>query len=131
MVMKEPQIKRIRIVGVRFTSEEFQKLYDKSRHSTTPQLSEFIRRCVFDKPIVIKHRNQSLDEFMAVLMELKKELNFIGHNFNQSVRLLNTFKDNASANDFIRQYEADRENIFNKVDHIEARIHQIADVWLQ
>jgi len=129
--MKEPQIKRIRIVGVRFTIEEFGKLQEKSRHSTTPQLSEFIRRCVFDKPIVIKHRNQSLDEFMAVLMELRKELSFIGHNFNQSVRLLNTFKDGASAHTFIKQYEADRENIFKKVENIESRIHQIADLWLQ
>jgi hypothetical protein len=116
---------------VRFTKEEFEKLQDKCRCSTTPQLSEYIRRCVFDKPIVIKHRNQSLDEFMGVLMELKKELNFIGHNFNQSVHLLNTFKDSASANAFTQRYETDRENIFNKVEQIEARIHQIADLWLQ
>jgi hypothetical protein len=129
--MKEPQTKRSRIVGVRFTEEEFNKLQDKSRHSTTPQLSEFIRRCVFDKPIVIKHRNQSLDEFMAVLMELKKELNFIGHNFNQSVRLLNTFKDGVAADEFVRQYKGDRETIFNKVEQIESRIHHIADIWLQ
>jgi iron uptake system EfeUOB component EfeO/EfeM len=64
-------------------------------------------------------------------MELKKELNFIGHNFNQSVRLLNTFKDTPSATAFVKKYEADREAIFNKVEHVEARIHQIADLWLQ
>jgi len=130
-VMKEQPIKRSRLVGLRFTEEEFVKLQDKCRHSTTPQLSEFIRRCVFGKPIVLKHRNQSLDDAMAGLMQLRKELNAIGHNVNQSVRLLNTFKGHASAKAFIQQYEADRDHIFSKVDQIEARIHQIADVWLQ
>lgn len=129
--MKEPQIKRTRIVGVRFTIEEFQKLQDKSRNSTRPQLSEFIRRCVFDKPIVIKHRNQSLDEFMAMLMELRKELNAIGNNFNQSVRQINTFKDVQSTQNFAQAYAADRDNLFNRVERIEERIHRIADLWLQ
>lgn len=129
--MKEPQIKRSRIVGVRFTIEEFEKLRDKSRHSTTPQLSEFIRRCVFDKPIVIKHRNQSLDEFMAVLMELRKELSAIGNNFNQSVRQINTFKEVQSVQHFAHSYATDRDELFNRVERIEERIHQIADLWLQ
>lgn len=129
--MTEPQIKRSRIVGVRFTNEEFQKLQEKSRHSTTPQLSEFIRRCVFDKPIVIKHRNQSLDEFMAMLMELRKELNAIGNNFNQSVRQINTFKDVQAVQHFAQSYATDRDELFNRVDRIEERIHQIADLWLQ
>lgn len=102
--MKEPQSKCIRIVGVRFTKEEFEKLRDKSRHSTTPQLSEFIRRCVFDKPIVIKHRNQSLDEFMGMLMELRKELNAIGNNFNQSIRQINTFKEVQAIEHFAQSY---------------------------
>lgn len=129
--MKEPQIKRSRIVGVRFTKEEFEKLHEKSKHSTTPQLSEFIRRCVFDKPIVIKHRNQSLDEFMGVLMELRKELNAIGNNFNQSVRQINTFKEVQAVEHFAQSYAADRDGLFNRVERIEERIHQIADLWLR
>jgi uncharacterized protein YukE len=129
--MNEPQIKRSRIVGVRFTKEEFEKLHEKSRHSTTSQLSEFIRRCVFDKPIVIKHRNQSLDEFMGVLMDLRKELNAIGNNFNQSVRQINTFKEVQAIEHFAQSYGADRDELFNRVERIEERIHQIADLWLQ
>src|SRR5688500_8560791 len=129
--MKEPKIKRTRIVGVRFTTEEFEKLQEKSRNSTTPQLSEFIRRCVFDKPIVIKHRNQSLDEFMGMLMELRKELNAIVNNLNQSVRQVNTFKEVQAVQHFTQSYATDRDELFNRVDRIEERIHQIADLWLQ
>ncbi len=129
--MKDTQIKRVRIVGVRFTREEFERLQDKSRHSTTPQLSEFIRRCVFDKPIVIKHRNQSLDEFMQGLMELRKELSAIGNNFNQSVRHINTFKEASAIQLFADNYLKDREQLFGRIENIEERIRQIADLWLQ
>jgi len=129
--MKDPQLKRLRFVGLRFTQEEFARLEEKSKQSTTPQLSEFIRKCIFDKPITIKQRNQSLDDCMVGLMELKKELNAIGHNFNQSVRLLNTFKEVKSVEAFMRMYELDRQQLLQNVHRIEEHVHQIADQWLQ
>jgi len=129
--MKDPQIKRMRIIGVRFTRKEFESIQEKSRQSTSPQLSEFIRRCVFDKPMVIKHRNQSLDDAMHQLMELQKEFNALSNNFNQSVRVLNTFKTAPAVDQFVKLYEVKFQQLFSTVHQIQQRITKMSDLWLQ
>ena len=36
--------------------------------------------------LVATYRNQSLDDFMTEMMQLRSELNSIGNNFNQAVK---------------------------------------------
>lgn len=129
--MKDPLIKRIRFVGLRFTREEFEKIEKLKNDSTSTEISEFIRRCIFNRPITVKQRNASLDDFMQVMIGLKNELSAIGNNYNQSVRLLNTFKELPAVQNFIVEYEKQHAQIFEKVSAIEKKITEISDVWLQ
>jgi hypothetical protein len=130
-VMKDPLIKRIRFVGLRFTREEFEKIEKLKNDSTSTEISEFIRRCIFNKPITVKQRNASLDDFMQVMIALKNELSAIGNNYNQSVRQLNTFKELPAVRHFIVEYEKQHVQIFEKVSAIEEKINQISNIWLQ
>lgn len=81
---------RSRIVGLRLTDPEFELLSKQCLQTTTPQMSAFIRKIIFEKPITVKHRNQSLDDFMIETMQLRIELNHIGNNFNQAVKKLHS-----------------------------------------
>ena len=88
--MERENSKRTRIVGLRFTPEEYAKIERKWKTSTCRKLSDYIRKHLFNKPITTNYRNQSLDDFMAEMMRLRGELNAIGNNFNQAVKKLHT-----------------------------------------
>ncbi len=130
-VMKEKQANRSRFVGLRFTAAEFERIEQLRKGSTTPQISEFIRRVLFSKPVTFNQRNQSLDEFMAEMIQLRTELNSIGNNFNQAVRKLHTLSQIKEFQQWLQEYEMDKQNLLNRVGAIKDRINQISDLWLQ
>ncbi|WP_431213831.1 plasmid mobilization protein [Puia sp. P3] len=125
------QSNRSRLVGLRFTRDEFEKLDGWRRQSTTPELSEFIRRALFHKPITFHQRNQSLDDFMAEMMRLRTELNAVGNNFNQAVKKLHTLSRLSEFQDWLSRYDQDRQSLLQLMDSIKTRINEIADQWLQ
>lgn len=129
--MKEPAKRRLRYVGLRFTREEFEKIDELKSKSTTKELSEFIRKCVFDKPITIRQRNASLDDFMQQMILLKNEFSAIGNNFNQAVRLLNTFKEYGQVEEFMQKFSLVETELKANADAIQDKINKIADEWLQ
>jgi putative CocE/NonD family hydrolase len=71
--MRDKRINRGRLVGLRFTPEEYLLLHDKYKAITCRQLSEYIRRILFEKKITVFTRNQSMDDFMTELIVLRKE----------------------------------------------------------
>ena len=129
--MSDKKENRTRFVGLRFTESEHEKLTDRSSKTTTPEISEYIRRILFNKEITVKHRNQSLDEFMAEMILLRKELNAIGNNFNQAVKKLHTLNHVSELRSWIIIYDAANQDLLNKVTEIKNRINLISDRWLQ
>lgn len=129
--MKDRSKNRSKIIGIRFNEKEYQVLTTQCKKTTTPLLSEFIRRVLFNRPITIKQRNQSLDDFMAEMIQLKNELNHLGNNFNQAVKKLHTLVQLSEFRTWISTYEADRRKIQDKIESIEQKLAQISDKWLQ
>lgn len=122
---------RTRIIGLRLTSAEYEQIEKKCKNSTSRKLSEYVRRVLFDKPITVYQRNQSLDDFMTEMMQLRTELNGIGNNFNQAVKKLHTLRQIEEFKNWIITYELEKKILLNKVDEIKNRINKIADEWLQ
>ena len=56
------------------------------------------------RPVVATYRNQSLDDFMAEMMQLRGELNSIGNNVNQAVKKLHTLQQIAEFRNWIITY---------------------------
>lgn len=129
--MKEKDLFRTRIIGLRLTPKEYKQLEERCNKSTTNKLSEYVRRILFDKPITVYQRNQSLDDFMAEMMLLRNELNSVGNNFNQSVKKLHTLQQIPEFKSWLVASEQEKQSIINKVDEIKNRINKIADEWLQ
>jgi hypothetical protein len=92
-VMSEEKINRSRLLQVRLTPKELQTINDKFSKSTYPKQSDYVRKKLMDKPIAVYSRYKSLDDFMAELIVLRKELNASGNNFNQAVKKLHPLSD--------------------------------------
>jgi hypothetical protein len=122
---------RVRIIGLRLTPEEFDKLEGWRRQSTTPEISEFIRRALFGKPITMNQRNQSLDDFMAEMMRLRTELNAVGNNFNQAVKKLHQLENTGGVGAWTERYDRDQMELLEKMGSIKEKMNQISDEWLQ
>lgn len=122
---------RKRIVGVRFTTKEYEQIEKKWKESTCRKLSEYVRKIIFNKPVVATYRNKSLDDLMTELIQLKKELNGIGNNFNQAVKKLHTLHQIPEFRQWLAVYEAEKHLLLNKVEEIKNVTGKIGEQWLQ
>ncbi len=129
--MEQEKTNRTRIIGLRLTLKEYEQIEKKWKASTCRKLSNYVRRTLFEKPIVTTYRNQSLDDFMAEVMKLRNELNAIGNNFNQAVKKLYTLQQIGEFRSWLITYELEKQTLLNKVDEIKNHIQKIGEKWLQ
>nr|WP_314896916.1 plasmid mobilization relaxosome protein MobC [uncultured Flavobacterium sp.] len=130
-MMERENSNRTRIVGLRFTPEEYVKIERKWKASTCRKLSDYIRKHLFNKPINTTYRNQSLDDMTCEMMLLYKQLNAIGNNFNQAVKKLHTLDQIPEFKVWIISSEQDKKILLNKVEEIKICIQKISEKWLQ
>lgn len=129
--MERENSNRTRIIGLRLTPVEYAKIEKKWKASTCRKLSEYVRRSVFEKPIVTTYRNSSQDDLMAELTKLRNELNAIGNNFNQAVKKLHTLTQIAEFKSWLIAYEVEKKILNNKVDEVRNNIKKMLEIWLQ
>src|SRR5690349_17355853 len=77
-------------ISFRVKPDEYQKIHALFSKTTHRKLSEYARNVLLQKPVIIKIRNESADQFLREMLLLKKELNAIGNNYNQAVKKLHT-----------------------------------------
>src|SRR5688572_11404326 len=119
--MKEKN-NRTKWLHLRLKQDEYKKIHDQFSKSACRQISEYARTHLLNKPVVSTYRNQSLDDFMAEMIVLRKELSGIGNNVNQAVKKLHTVKQISEFRQWIILYELEKQTLFNKVDEIKNHI---------
>ncbi|MES2112716.1 MAG: plasmid mobilization relaxosome protein MobC [Bacteroidota bacterium] len=129
--MEEKKTGRIRIIGLRLTGDEYGVLEKAWKKSTVGKLSEYVRRVLFGKAVTVYTRNRSLDELMAELVLLRRELNAIGVNFNQAVHRLHTLDYLPQMQSWLQVFERDKDVFFAKVSEVQAKVDSISEQWLQ
>ena len=129
--MQRKNSNRTRIIGLRLTFDEYRKIEKKWKASTCRKLSEYVRRSLFEKPIVTTYRNSSQDDLMAELTRLRSELNAVGNNFNQAVKKLHTLSQIAEFKSWLIAYEVEKNILSNKVDEVRINVKKIMEIWLQ
>jgi uncharacterized protein YukE len=129
--MSETKTNRTMLLQVRLTPKEMNAIQSKFSRSSCRKMSDYTRKVLLDKPITVNQRNQSLDECMNELIELRNELNAIGNNFNQAVKRINTLQKIEEFKSWFLLYEATRKILLEKVETIKQQIAQINDQWLQ
>jgi hypothetical protein len=129
--MKEAKSIRSKWLTIRLSEGEEKKLNRFFQKTTSGSLSEYSRDVLLQEPITVLHRNQSADEFLAEMIQLKNELNAIGNNFNQVVKKLHTLDHIPEFKTWVLLNESARNSFFKKVDEIKEKLNQIYQKWSQ
>ena len=122
---------RTRIIGLRLTPVEYANIERKWKASTCRKLSDYVRRNLFDKPVVTTYRNRSQDDTLTELTKLRNELNALGNNFNQAVKRLHTLQQIPEFRNWLVTWEVERKILFNKMDEVKNNVRKILEAWLQ
>ena len=130
-MMEEQNKNRTRWLHLRLTVDEYELIQKRYKKSTCQKLSDYARKNLLQKPIVMKYRNGSLDELMPELILLRKDLNGIGNNFNQAVKKLHTLVQIPEFKHWITVFEVEKIVLFNSLDQIKKHIGNLAERWLQ
>ncbi|MFD0795488.1 plasmid mobilization relaxosome protein MobC [Mucilaginibacter litoreus] len=129
--MEQENTKRSRIIGLRLTTGEYDGLEKEWKKSNCRKLSDYVRRLIFGKPLVSSYRNRSMDELMAELIVLRKELNAIGNNFNQAVHRLHTLDHLPQMQHWLVGFERDKHLLSDQMEAIKIVIKKMGGQWLQ
>ena len=132
MIMKkqENEVRKI-FIKVRMNERELNQVKTRQKQTTERSLSEYIRKVSMQRPVIVKYRNQSADDFLKQMLELKKELNGIGNNFNQAVHKLHILDTIPEFRMWIGQYFNLHKKVVEKVEEIKLRMNQLYDQGLQ
>ena len=111
------------------SEDEHQAAEALCRQTTCQSLSEYARKTVLGKPIIMKYHDESMDEFIDLVIELKDELKAIGNNFNQVVRRLHSLKTLPELQQWILVNEQEKTRIFRLIETISTNINEAKKLW--
>ena len=118
-------------IHIRLKEADYLHLKNGFAKSTDDRLSEYARKVLLNKPVTIKYRNASIDEFLTDMIPVKNELNAIGKNLNQAVKKLHTIDRSDEVKIWLLLNEKLIENIHLKIQEIKSKIIQQKDRWSQ
>jgi MobC-like protein len=130
MKKQENEVRKI-FIKIRMNDKELKQVKKKQQQTTERSLSEYIRNVSMQKPVTVKYRNQSADDFLIQMLALKKELNGIGNNFNQAVHKLHILDKIPEFRFWIQEYDGLQKSLVNKVEEIKLKVSQLYEQWLQ
>lgn len=128
--MKKKSKQRKHWCNIRLTEEEFNLLHSKLKTTTCRKISDYVRNVLFEKPITVRQRNESLDDLMNVLILYRTDLNSLGNNFNQVVKKLNSIPPSPEYLSWLSVAEGLQKDLLHKIDTIQSRIDQLGEQWL-
>ncbi|MBS1735170.1 MAG: plasmid mobilization relaxosome protein MobC [Bacteroidetes bacterium] len=129
--MKETKQIRSKWLTIRLSEAEENKLNKFFNRTTSSSLSEYAREVLLQEPVTFFYRDQTADEFLSEMIQLKRELNAIGNNFNQAVHKLHTLDHIPEIRSWVMQYENLKNTLLKKVEEIKERMNQIYIQWSQ
>lgn len=122
---------RKRRIYVRLTDKEFTTLESRYKNTTCRSVSDYVRHCLFAKPITTIIRDASADEAIRLMSHLNRELNAIGTNFNQLVRKVNAASQVAEMKGLLLLFESQKKTLLSKIDEVKEQLQKLAEKWLQ
>ena len=117
-------------VKIRMSRAEVEQLKKLHRQSTERSISNYLRKLALQKPVIVKYRNATADDFLREMVELKRELSAIGNNYNQAVKKLHLLEKIPEFRGWILINKGLQEKLLDKVESINNKITQLYEQWL-
>lgn len=130
MKKQENEVRK-KVFKIRMNDAEIKMVRKYKEQTTERSLSGYMRKVSMQKPVTIKYRNQSADDFLKEMLGLKKELNAIGNNFNQAVHKLHLLDKIPEFRVWINHYESVQQSLVSKVEEIKLKVSKLYEEWLQ
>lgn len=127
--MENEEENRSRRITTRLKSNEFKILDDRFKKTRFRKLSEYTRSVLLEKPITVTYRDKSMDEILEELILLRRELNAIGNNLNQTVRNINSAHGNADTRLWLNLLGLINGTLEPSIIQIKDRMNKYADIW--
>ncbi len=131
IMKKQENEVRKKFIKIRMNEGEIKQVKKNQQQTTERNLSDYIRKVSLQKPVIVKYRNQSADDFLRDMLPLKKELNAIGNNFNQAVTKLHILDKIPEFRSWILTNDSLQKILVNKVEEIRLRMNQLYEQWLR
>ncbi len=129
--MKQQQFKRTRWLTIRMSETEYQQVGALAKQTTCNSISEYARKVVLGKPVILRYRNQSLDDFLADMVQLKQDLASISSYFTQAVQRLHSLNKISEIQEWILHNEQDKTQLFRQIETISNKINETYKLWSQ
>lgn len=127
--MKKDKVNRTKWLTIRLTEEEYGQLEKLSSQTTSRSISDYGRRVLLQKPVSVRYRNQSLDDFLTDMLQLRKELTAVGNNFNQAVHRLHTLHIVPEIQHWVLINEQDKTQLFRMIETISNKLNEAYKLW--
>jgi hypothetical protein len=128
---KEKRNVRNKIITLRMNEQELLELVNFRQRTTEKTNSNYLRKLALHKPVTVKTRNASLDELSAEIIKMRKEINYIGHNFNQAVHKLHTLDKIPEFRHWVQQYDGTRLQLKMVAEQTFTELIRRTQTWLQ
>ncbi|WP_025144880.1 plasmid mobilization protein [Pedobacter jeongneungensis] len=129
--MEDQKNNRIKLLQVRLTTAEHHAILKTFSKTTSRKLSDYVRKIILGKPHIGKIRNESLDDFVTVLAQLKMELKAAGNNLNQAVKKLHSLNQGGELEQWLISWELGKRTFQKSVDAITRHLDKINDEWFR
>lgn len=122
---------RKRRIYVRLTDKEFTTLESRCKNTACRSVSDYVRHCLFSRPITTITRDASADEAITQMGHLNRELNAIGSNFNQLVRKVNATSQATEIKGLLLLFDSQRKTLFSKIEEVKEQLQKLTEKWLR
>ncbi|MEB2776488.1 plasmid mobilization relaxosome protein MobC [Algoriphagus sp. D3-2-R+10] len=127
--MKEDN-NRSKWLHVRLTHQEYDQIQTAFGQTVQDSLSDYARKLLLKKPVIGRYKDTGMQELLAELTFLRRDLHGIATNYNQLVK-----KINSSAGNEVEVHLSHRKNLQQEIEvsleSVNRFINQTAEKWLQ
>lgn len=121
---------RNKIITLRMNEQELLVLVKNRQKTTERTNSNYLRKLALHQPVTVKTRNISIDELCAEIIKIRREIHYIGHNFNQAVHKLHTLEKIPEFRSWVQQYDQTRVQIKTMAEQTFMELIKRTQSWL-
>ena len=122
---------RSRVILIRLKPNEYKLLENRFQKSMFQYMSEYSRSVLLQKPVIFIYSDKSMDDMLEELVLLRRELNYIGNNFNQAVHKLNSVMGMPDAKLWEEALTVLRDQLEPSMREIKDKLNNYSEIWSQ
>lgn len=129
MKKKEGEVRQ-KMVVVRLSKQEYEQLEAFRQKSLDQTLSAYLRKVALHKPVTVRTRNSSTDDFLRDMAGLQEELRTLTHHYGTAVERLQLLERIPEFRAWILEHKDLYSTLHHQVQTIESRVTQLYEQWL-